>query len=138
MNVLKSFLKKINIFPTPKKSHKVKFIDSPEYFRAILNREIARADRYNKKISLIVFYVNGYDDSTSIQFFKNFLSSRVRLSDEVGWFDEKSIGILLPDTSLDGAWKIAEEIREKISHTILQPSCEVFMYPSTQWPVKSV
>ena len=133
MNVLKSFLKKINIFSTPKKSHKAKFIDSPEYFRAILNREIARADRYNKKISLIVFYVNGYDDSTSIQFFINFLSSRVRLSDEVGWFDKKSIGVLLPDTSLDDAWKMAEMIRKEISHTIIQTSCRVYMYPSTQW-----
>ncbi len=134
MNVLKSFLKKINIFSTPKKSHKVKFIESPEYFRTILNREIARADRYNKKISLIVFNVNGYDDSTSIQFFINFLSSRVRLSGEAGWFDEKSIGVLLPDTSLDDAWKMAEMIRKEISYTISQPSCKVYMYPSTQWP----
>lgn len=138
MNIFAKFLKKLNLFSKPKLSQDLRYINSAENFLAILNREIARADRYNKKISLIVFNVDSHNDGSSAQFLGNFLSSRVRLSDEVGWFDEKSIGILLPDTSLDGAWKIAEEIREKISHTILQPSCKVFMYPSTQWPVKSV
>jgi len=136
MNILRNFLKKIYIFSAPKRNHEKKVIDSPEYFHAILNKEIARADRYNKKVSLIVFNVNGYDDNSSIQFFINFLSSRIRFSDEAGWFDEKSIGVLLPDTSLDDARKMTEEIRKNISYTFLPTSYEVYMYPSTQWPSK--
>ncbi len=135
MNILKNFLKKINIFSKPKINQKSNFIDSPEYFRAILNREIARADRYNKKFSLIVFNVNGYDES-SILFFMNFLSSRIRLSDDAGWFDAHSICVLLPDTSLDFAREMAEEIRKNVSSTFSPTSCEVYMYPSTQWSSK--
>ena len=138
MNIFAKFLKKLDLFSKPKLSQDLRYINSAENFLAILKREIARADRYNKKISLIVFYVDGYNDGSFTQFFVNFLSSRVRLSDEVGWFDEKSIGVLLPDTALDGAWKIAREIREKTSHTILPPSCRVYMYPSTQWPSEIV
>lgn len=109
-------------------------INSVEDFHGILKRERARADRSNKKFSLMVFEVGDLDkDDSFSKFLIKFLSSRVRVSDVVGWFDEKNIGVILPDTSPEGAWKLAEEMRQKIALTISSPSCSVYMYPSPKW-----
>lgn len=135
MNILASIFKKLKFKPINDKDTLYSIINSVEDFKAILRRERARADRGNKKFSLIIFEVKDLEENESlIRYIINMLSSRVRLSDVMGWFDEKSIGILLPDTTQEGAQKLADEIRKKVALTISSPACNVFMYPSPKWP----
>lgn len=137
MKVLVEFLKKLNLINDSLKDKNLSIIHPVEEFQRILKRECARADRSSKKFSLLVFDMGcGNEDGSFINFMTTFLSSRVRLSDEVGWINEKDIGILLPDTSPEGAWKLVEEIRQKISLATTSPSCMVYTYPSSEWPIE--
>lgn len=131
MNI-KNLIKKINLVSNPKIEKKDNFIESADHFHLTLTKEIARADRYNKKNTLILFNVYEYDIN-SIQTFIDILTSRIRFSDYIGWFDKKKIGVLLPDTTLEFAEKMAEEICKMKSSTCSQISYEVYMYPSAQW-----
>lgn len=135
MKFLVNFLDKMKRLLSHRKEVDLSIINSVEDFQAILRRERARADRGNKKFSLLVFEVEGFDENSSFaKFLVKFLSSRVRLSDVIGKFNENNIGILLPDTTSEGACKLAEEIRQKIALTVSSPACKVYMYPSPKWP----
>jgi lipopolysaccharide/colanic/teichoic acid biosynthesis glycosyltransferase len=104
-----------------------------ESFRRVMERERARTDRTGVAFSLAVFRIDSGkgDASSSIRFLADFIRSRVRLSDEVGWFDEKSVAALLPGTPVEGAWKFADKVLEAISDDIPPPPCRVFTYPAT-------
>ena len=137
MNTVMKYLKKLKIMMSSRKNKDLNIIHSIEDFQRIFKRECARADRSNKMFTFMVFKVdNQNEDDSFADFLTTFLSSRVRFSDEVGWINEKDIGVLLPDTSPEGAWKLAEEIRQKMSLTISSPSCMVYTYPSSQHPLK--
>ena len=96
-------------------------------FRAILERETARAHRYNEAFSLLVL------DGTSVECIRDLeeaLCSRIRATDEAGWLDQQHIGVILPDTPIEGAQKLADDLSEQLSEAT--PSCRAYTYPS-QW-----
>ena len=102
-----------------------------ERFRVILERERVRADRNRHQFSMIIFEVSEPEvDSTQVQHLARVLTNRIRLSDQAGWFDGHRIGVLLPDTSPDGAWKLAEDVRQAMAAKSLPPECTVYTYPS--------
>ncbi len=104
-----------------------------ESFRRVMERERARTDRSGVVFSLVVFRIDSGkgDAASSIRFLSDFMRNRVRLGDEVGWFDEKSLAALLPGTPVDGAWKFADKVLEAISDDIQPPPCRVLTYPPT-------
>ncbi len=111
-------------------------IYSADDFYEVLERERARADRSNQCFSLVVFNVglpgtNG-DNARRVV---SILASRVRVSDEIGWFDKRCIGVILPDTSAEGAWKLADEVCQEINGTTQTSFCSVYTYPSEGLPV---
>jgi PleD family two-component response regulator len=82
-----------------------------EDFMNLLRRENNRADRTNHSFSVIVFHpdvkkekLHQYTNLIKI------LKKRIRLYDSIGWFDDESIGVLLPETSEDNANKFGVEI----------------------------
>src|SRR2546428_450816 len=84
-------------------------IHSAEEFRQVLDCERARADRHEHEFSLVVF--DGCNTDTNdapARRLVHVLARRVRSTDEVGWFDERRIGVVLPYTPSDGAWKLAD------------------------------
>jgi lipopolysaccharide/colanic/teichoic acid biosynthesis glycosyltransferase len=71
-------------------------IKSAAKFNAILAKEKARADRNNHVFSLISFELVPQRSSIdSIIFFAHYLQNRLRITDEIGWLDNHSIGVLL-------------------------------------------
>ncbi len=58
------------------------------------------------------------------------LSRRLRLTDGIGWFDKRNIGILLHNTGAEGAWSFSNKIREIITAEGPPPDCSVYSYPS--------
>lgn len=108
-------------------------VHSPEEFRLILERERARADRSGDKFSLVVFEFGnsgeGNGSSLPVEHLTRILFKRVRMTDTVGWFDETSIGTVLPGTTGEGAWKFADDVRKKASALASQFSYRVYTYP---------
>ena len=103
-------------------------------FNLIIKRERFRSDRNNQKFSLITFDVEKFNhDKTRFNNFIDMLTSRVRISDEIGWFDIRRIAVLLPDTALKDAQKLAHNICMNIADSASHPPCTVYMYPSLKW-----
>lgn len=106
-------------------------IHSEEEFREILCRERARTDRTKSEFSLLVFeFEQSGNTHLETKSLANELNGRLRSTDEVGWLDRSRIGVILPDTPAEGAWRVADDISLKscISPTILR--CDVYTYPS--------
>lgn len=105
-------------------------VTSIERFRDVIARERAIADRGSYDFSIVVFEPgdalaqDAYADGLSTG-----LATRVRSTDTIGWFSEGVIGVLLPHTSADGAWKLAEDV-QKILQPTLPTTVLVYTYPN--------
>ena len=100
-----------------------------EEFRHIIDRERARADRTDHRFSLIVIdlgFNNGNHHSNGLQLKK--IISRMRRIDEIGWYDPRRIGIILPYTSEQGAYKFAESLCEFMDPSMTECIFNVYTY----------
>lgn len=103
-------------------------------FHRVIKRERFLADRNNHKFSLILFDVQIPNKrKTRIEDLKDILDTRVRLSDMIGWFDKRSVAVLMVDTSIKGARKLAHEICMSLAAFPHIPPCTVYTYPSLKW-----
>lgn len=59
------------------------------------------------------------------------LVNRIRWTDEIGRFDNKHIGAVLPDTPAVGAWRVADNVSGVIAAKTSAPKHTVYTYPST-------
>ena len=98
-----NFLKLLQPFVQFQRKKTLNNIHSHNEFRFILDREFKRANRNAHEFSLLVFKTNDTDSDQPTISLTDLITHQVRSTDEVGWFDENSIGILLPDTSARGA-----------------------------------
>lgn len=106
-------------------------INSEEAFRAILQRERARADRYEHVLSLVIFHLDNLPmkDQGTVRL-THILAQRKRATDEVGWSDQRSIAAILPNTTAAGARHFAEDVSRKIVHNHAGPLYTIHQYPS--------
>ena len=100
-----------------------------EEFGSILDRERARVHRNAREFSLVVFGTGGARQARALH---GVLGGRLRSSDQVGWMDDRRIGVVLTDTPIEGAWKFADDIRRSATIDGVSPACWVYSYPS-QW-----
>jgi len=122
----------INPFSRARRTRAIGSIHSIEAFRDILERERARAERTGHEFSVVVFDARR-QNGTAIACLKDLartLASRVRTSDEVGWFSDRSIGIALPATSAEGAWKFADDVTTRADSTTVSLDRTVYTYPT--------
>jgi hypothetical protein len=83
-----------------------------ETFSCILGRELARTERSNQVFSVVEFGLGG-DFESNIELGKRIfqvVGKELRSTDEVGWFKYHHIGVLLFNTSFEGARIFAERI----------------------------
>jgi hypothetical protein len=58
---------------------------------------------------------------------------RIRVTDDVGWFDQAHLGMLLPDTSVAGAWRLAQEVCDAVAERCgVRPLCSMYTYPAAR------
>lgn len=106
-------------------------LPSPGEFRTILAHELARADRHGYQFSIIVFQLGtGGDNSELVEDLAKLVKSRVRLSDEIGWYAERELGVILTGTPTGGAWKFIGEIAKRINLATSHLTLKVYTYPS--------
>jgi lipopolysaccharide/colanic/teichoic acid biosynthesis glycosyltransferase len=109
-----------------------KRIFSEKAFQQNLERERARSDRYGGMFSMLIFEMKSSNGKQpKLRTLVEIVLNRVRPTDEVGWFETTSLGVLLPSTTREGALKLADDICQMIlaqnQHT---PNFEVYTYPS--------
>lgn len=102
-----------------------------EEFKKLIRREQARADRGGKEFSIVVFDLKSRDKNKGL--YTNLIkriSQRIRLTDDIGWFDSKHPAVLLVDVRVKDAWNVALDIKRSISREGTQIGFRIFSYPS--------
>lgn len=133
---MKNFWDRFKWFIPKQSKQPLNSIHSAKAFRSILERERARADRTGQQLSLVIFDLGNINEDSTVQYLLHLLLRRVRLTDEVGWFDEKKIGTILPATPAEGAWKFAGYISGKVTTAQKHLDCKVYTYPTNVLPHK--
>ena len=120
--------------------HSFDALPSARQIDRMIVRETARAERNGKHFSVVLFRVKGSRTGASRKAavserrLARTLSRRIRLTDEVGWFDEKHLCVLLTDTPAAGARVFAEGVcdelaRKKVRTPSQRPSYVIYTYP---------
>jgi hypothetical protein len=118
--------------PSPKRT--VRTLLSPEQMNQALARESLRVDRTKAgPLALVLFRLPNPKQSRlgAIRLAKTVLR-RIRITDEVGWFDSSHLGLLLPDTSQAGAWQLAQSVCETIAKRGQRPLFTLYVYTHPQ------
>ena len=95
-----------------------------EQFRTLILHECARCDRNAHSFSLIHIDLryNGREKDQSrdrtIEQLSKSLVKRLRTTDEIGWLDQNSIGVFLPETEKSGAQSLADDVCQGFSYQI--------------------
>ena len=110
-------------------------IYTPREFRRLLKQECRRADRYRNRFSLAVFEVGTRNaNRVLIRRLVRTIHNRFRRTDELGWYSSRQLGIILPFTPAEGAWKLAEYVSDVIAAVTSPPAFTIYTYPSRNWP----
>ncbi len=115
-----------------------------EAFQQAIAKERYRSDRSNNKYSLLILSLAiQSEEDERIGRAITTIRNRIRAIDEIGWYEENQLGIILPFTSMAGADRLADEICSIIT-THLDPAeclaCELFSYdpktvPEAEMPI---
>jgi len=101
-------------------------------FMACIRKERLRSDRSRAILSLIRLRLpnlrEGYDPG--FDYARESILHRVRSLDEVGWLEPRVVGILLPETSEEGAWHLVKELqRNDLTGYLRGAEASVYVYP---------
>jgi hypothetical protein len=58
----------------------------------------------------------------------------IRTTDEIGWFDQNTLGVFLYNTSALGAWQFVNNSKKKPGDDFSISNCLVYSYPN-EWCV---
>src|SRR3954470_2835923 len=103
-------------------------------FHYELSRERMRVDRNASPLAILIIELPA-DRATprDLDFLGRVLIRRVRLTDTVGFLSGRRMGVLLPDTSKSGAWKLASDICSVYPLGHDRPNCDVLVYPEDEF-----
>lgn len=127
---LHKIIAKFRLFADTLKYGSRQEIHSEKHFFQILERERERANRNNQPFTLVVFdlrLMHPFPSATN-NFIKK-IAHRMRKIDEIGWYRQRQIGILLPYTDFQGAGKFVESLKNLYGFTMPIVNCTVFTYP---------
>jgi lipopolysaccharide/colanic/teichoic acid biosynthesis glycosyltransferase len=110
------------------------FLQSAERLQALLERERMRCDRGNASFSLLTLTFSARLSDSNLTAIARTLRDRLRITDDAGIWSARAIGVILPETPVAGAWKLADDLCELMPHELPRPKCEVFAYPSDEQP----
>lgn len=110
-------------------------IQAAPVFLKTIERERARCDRNGQTFSVLSYEM--IDESGTEQAgedFCAFLVKRTRAMDTLGWFDERHLAVLLPETPPTGAQVVALAVAEAFAFSPAFPQCRIFSYPAAEAP----
>lgn len=99
-------------------------------FRFAAECERMRVDRNGSVLSLLLIRLpRSKANVADVEFLSRVLEGRLRVTDTPGFLEDGRIGVLLPDTAPEGAWKVAADISEVYPPGPDRPQCDVLEYP---------
>ena len=101
-----------------------------EEFLTTISKERSRADRNKHRFLVLVFEVDF--ESTDFSMTTKFLNQvcpHIRVYDEVGWFNKKSIGLILHDSTFKGAKRIIDELKQVNDIDKYISKYNIYQYP---------
>ena len=107
-------------------------VHSQHAFMSILRRERARVGRNSHCFSLVVFRYsgsNGSDAAARDSRFLRLLTEKIRFTDEVGVLKDGEVGVLLPETAVDGARVFGKKVQLETLQWPVSPQFRVHVYP---------
>ena len=110
----------------------IDLVTGKEAFQQAIAKERYRSERSNHKYSLLILSlaIKSEEDERIGRAIAT-IRKRIRTIDEIGWYEENQLGIILPFTTMTGADRLAGEIIDIIT-THLEPAecqaCELFCY----------
>jgi lipopolysaccharide/colanic/teichoic acid biosynthesis glycosyltransferase len=135
MMVLAPWVRKLKSKVTGKERLKTRYLLEEDAFRFEASRERVRADRSQSPLAILAIELP-VDRATrrDILFLARELERRLRVTDTAGFLSDRRVGVLLPDTPSEGAWKVASDICDLYPVGHDRPNCEVFVYPDDHGP----
>ncbi len=81
---------------------------------AALDVQVSRSRRYQNPLSIVKLTISpqhsGHCDEKQLRAISNLLKDRLRWADQIGYFDEDTFLIILPETTLDDAHNLIEKL----------------------------
>jgi lipopolysaccharide/colanic/teichoic acid biosynthesis glycosyltransferase len=114
---------------------KSRYLLDKDAFRIEAARERVRTDRAGSPLAILVIELP--DERSTLRDFlylSRILERRLRITDTAGFLSDRRVGVLLPDTTSAGAWKVASDICDVYPVGHDRPNCEVFVYPDDASP----
>lgn len=97
------------------------------HFSSVLNSEAARSKRYETELSMIMFDLDDFkliNDAHGhvvgdevLKHFCSLVQDNLRQTDAIGRVGGEEFAVMLPETGLDGAKKLADRIRKSVQET---------------------
>lgn len=111
----------------------IAMLHSPAIFKALLLHERSRSSRDGSEFSLAVFDVSAMiSNSRGMKQIVCGVREKMRSIDEIGWFDARNIGVLLPLTNLQGGRRFAARVSESVTVALGSIPWTVYTHP-THW-----
>jgi len=111
-------------------STRLEKLHSIQHMDAVIRRETSRADRSGREFSLVLFRIKrSKRHSVSTHRLIKTITIRARNTDEVGWFGDRHVCVVLPETPLAGAWVFADSVCDLAAKRIPRPVAIVYSYP---------
>jgi len=101
-------------------------------FLACVRKERQRSDRSHAMLALVGIRLKKQGDSydPGLDFAFESILRRVRSLDEVGWLEPGVVGLLLPETTKEGAWSLAKDLqRNDTTGYFRTAEISVYSYP---------
>ncbi len=95
-----------------------------------------RSDRGDSIFSLLTFSSAAQLSAGELAKLDGVLSARIRATDDAGILAEHRIGILLPETSPQGAWTLAADLVQRLPAELRGLKPDVYTYPSQDDPLE--
>jgi lipopolysaccharide/colanic/teichoic acid biosynthesis glycosyltransferase len=104
-----------------------------EQIARVLHRERARSDRSGEVFSLAILTVGKEAaDRETLAHLARILQRRLRLTDDAGRLDKRTIGVVLPATPASGAWTVVDDVCVCVPAGLPLPELCVQCYPSDE------
>jgi lipopolysaccharide/colanic/teichoic acid biosynthesis glycosyltransferase len=105
-------------------------VHSRESILARLRRERLRSDRTGDPFCWVLFGIPDLaKGELSLQRLAYVIAGRARFTDEVGWHDESSVGVILPATDREGADQFVADVVRRAARKHLEPTVKIQVYP---------
>ncbi len=99
---------------------------------ACIRKERQRSDRSRATLSLVSLRLPrlARDYDSGLDYALEGILRRIRLLDEVGWLEPGIVGILLPETTKEGAWCLVKDLQRNDTTGYLRTAeISVYVYP---------